>query len=126
MRKLIDACALFAAATCVGFIGTGVFVYLQRDVIAQRIEGRIRDAIMDAIDLPMLLDRLVTLGLLTDWEWGAAPTSHRSQERSAWFVVIWSEAQRERFTDIPPPARHFLSTLSRTRGGSNTRKRQEE
>lgn len=80
----------------------------------------------DAIDLPRLIDRLVTLGLLTDWEWGAAPTSHRSQEGSAWFVVTWSEAQRVRFTDIPPPTRHFLSTLSRTRGAPNTRKREEE
>lgn len=79
----------------------------------------------DAPDLPRLLDRLVTLGLLTDWEWGAAPTSHRAQEGSAWFVVTWSEAQRERFTDIPPPTRHFLSTLSRTRGAPNPRKREE-
>lgn len=80
----------------------------------------------DAIDLPRLLDRLVTLGLLTDWEWGAAPTSHRSQEETAWFVVTWSEAQRERFAEIPQPTRHFLSTLSRTRGAPNTRKREEE
>jgi hypothetical protein len=80
----------------------------------------------DALDLPRLLDNLVTRGLLRGWEWGAAPTSHRSQEGSAWFVVTWSEAQRVRFTDIPPPTRHFLSTLSRTRGAPNTRKREEE
>lgn len=83
-------------------------------------------ATQDAIDLTRLLDRLVALGLLEHWEWGAAPSSHRSQEGMAWFVVTWSEAQRERFTQIPPPTRYFLSTLSRTRDASNLRKREEE
>ena len=50
MQRLINVCALFGAAVSLGFLGTGTYIYFQRDAIQATIEGKVRDAVMGALD----------------------------------------------------------------------------
>ena len=57
MRKLIDACAIFAAVGVASFIGTGLVIYVNRNAIVEnvqeRIQERVKEAVLGSIDLPI-------------------------------------------------------------------------
>lgn len=58
MQKVINVIALLSGLTSLIFIGTGVYVYLRKDVMVERIKENVSTAAVGAITdaLPGLID----------------------------------------------------------------------
>lgn len=58
MRKIIDGLAIFAGVVSLAIVGTGGYVYLQREEITENVKSRVTKAITAALKdaLPVAID----------------------------------------------------------------------
>tara|TARA_A100001388_G_scaffold242517_1_gene199364 strand:+ start:10831 stop:11067 length:237 start_codon:yes stop_codon:yes gene_type:complete len=58
MRKIIDGLAIFAGVVSLAIVGTGGYVYLQREEITENVKSRVSKAITAALTdaLPVAID----------------------------------------------------------------------
>ena len=50
MQKIINGIAILSGVISLTVVGSGVFIYLQKDAIIENVKGKVMDAVMPSID----------------------------------------------------------------------------
>ena len=49
MQKIINGIAILSGVISLTVVGSGVFIYLQKDAIIENVKGKVMDAVMPSI-----------------------------------------------------------------------------
>ena len=49
MQKIINGIAILSGVVSLTVVGSGVFIYLQKDAIIENVKGKVMDAVMPSI-----------------------------------------------------------------------------